>query len=382
MHWKRRIFSNYLRNFSRKSSKKFYDGFYGKICLDTGIDKNAHVEGEEGWIEKWSDMKIAPNPMYYRLFSHYVGKDVRIVPEDICRMIVEPVLNPEKFRRVWDDKNIWNMFWPEGVFPPTVIRCMDGLFYTADYQRLVEFDETKLTNLLSQYGGGKFFVKPTRDSSSSQGTSSINYEGGKWYLGKDRSHVLAIKDIIKVAGHNFIIQPFLRQHADIAKFCPTSVNPIRLITYKSVKDDQVHVLKGAMLRIGLAGEENDGTHGNGKFVGINEDGSLKHIAVDYLGNVCTEFNGIDFRENYVVPGWEKAKAIASEVAQKVLHHRLLAFDVMINEEGEPVVFEFNIQGFSIWLSQFIGEVAFDDFADEIIDYSRRNIDNTDLMFLY
>lgn len=382
MHWKKQLFNKFLRSFSRKSCKKYYDGVYGDICRDLGVDKNAHVDGEEDWVKRWSDMKIVPNPMYYRLFSRYCGKSVRIVPEDICRMVIEPVLNPERFRRAWDDKNLWDMLFPKGIFPLTTLRCMDGMFYTADYQRLVGFDNKKLYDLLTLSGEGKFFIKPTRDSCSSRGTSSINCENGKWYLGKERCKEVSIEYLIELSGPNFIIQPFLKQHSEIAKFCPTSVNPIRLITYRSVKDDEVHVLKGAMLRIGAAGEENDGAHGNGMFVGINNDGSLKHEAADYLGHVKTVFNDIDFSKDYIIPGYDKAKSAAEEIAKKVLHHRLLAFDVMIGEDGNPIIFEFNIDGFSMWLSQFIGEPAFDDFDEEIIEYCRKKIDDTELVSIY
>lgn len=374
------VFCHVLRYAERLRTKLIYDKFYGNIVKDLGI-KNTHVEGEEQWIEKWKNMKIKPNPIYYRLFSRYVGKTANIVPEDICRMIVEPCLNPRDRRRFYNDKNNWDLLFPYSHFPKTVIRCIDGMFYSADYKRIPNFGNPQLTEKLMSWGEQKYFVKPTRDSNSSHGTSSINQENGKWYLGKNRNSEITIEEITATSGENFIIQPFQKQHADIAKFCNTAVNPIRIITYKSVKDDKVHVLKGAMLRIGASGEENDGTHGNGKFVGINLDGTMKHEVVDYLGHVTHEFNGVDFTKDHSIPAYDKAREACAEIAEKVMNHRLLAFDVMIDEKGEPIVFEFNIDGFSIWLSQFVGEPAFDDFAEEIIEYSRRNIDKVQMQLI-
>lgn len=169
----------------------------------------------------------------------------------------------------------------------------------------------------------------------------------------------------------------MEQHPDISVFCSTSVNPIRICTYKSVKDDTVHILDGAVLRIGYEGETNDGTHGNGKFVGINRDGTLMHKALDFYGNESETFNGIDFRQNHRVPNYDLACNLAESVAKKVLHHRLLAFDIMIDKTGKPIMLEFNIEAFSMWLAQFVGERAFGDFTDEILEYTRNNLDSVE-----
>lgn len=379
-----RVLSKVLRYRNNVAIKHYYDHFYAGLCNDLGISKNVAVKGEKEWLEKWSGMIIPANPLNYRFWSHFVGNDIRIVPEDICRQVIEPCLNPQAFRKFYADKNSWDLLFGEGIFPKTIIRCMEGVFYTSDYKRLVNFNDSKLYDLLDNEanGGGKFFVKPTRDTNSSQGVSSINTKDGKWFLGKQCETELTIENLWTLTGKNFIIQPFLKQHPYISQFCHSSVNPIRLITYKSVKDDKVHVLDGAMLRIGAEGEENDGTHGNGKFVGIKPDGKMSHEVLDYLGNKTKEFNGVVFSDGYTIPNYQEIKDMAVKVAEKVLPHRLLAFDIMLNEEGKPVVFEFNIDYFSIWLSQFVGYPAFDDFVDEIIDYSKKNINSVKMQLLY
>lgn len=361
---------------------KNYDRSYREMCnnLKPGSDKK-EAEHEKGWIEKWSGFPVKPNPVYYRLYSMFVGPDVRIVPEDICRVNIEPCLNPERFRKFYADKNTWDLLYPEGLFPKTVFRCMDGIFYTKEYERLMDFDDIILYEYLNKFGAKKYAAKPTRDSNSSHGFDSINLIDGTYVWG-DKKTPVTVKSMIEHVGANFIVQPFMKQHPELSKYCSTSVNPIRIITYKSVIDDSIHVLKGGVLRIGYEGEENDGTHGNGKFVGIEDDGTLKHEAVDYLGNRITEFNGVDFGQCHKLPNFDKVKNAAISVAKKVLHHRLLAFDIMIDEQGNPVVFEFNIDDFSMWLAQFTGEVAFGEFTDEILKYCRENINKIQLMYLY
>ena len=75
---KKNIKNILMKLHSRKQLK-----FYKKLCKMNGIP-NKKVDGENLWIKKWSLLGIKPNPIYYRLFSNYIGKDVNIVPEDIC----------------------------------------------------------------------------------------------------------------------------------------------------------------------------------------------------------------------------------------------------------------------------------------------------------
>lgn len=381
---KREALHKFYRSFKYRNVTKHYEKVYKNMQKGLGepTEEGAEYEkGKKAWIEKWSGFPVKPDPMYFKLYSMFVGPDSRIVPENICRVNIEPCLNQERFRSFYADKNTWDMLFPSGIFPPTVFRCMDGIMYTKDYQRMTSFDNKKLYEILNQYGARKFAVKPTRDSNSSHGFDTINLLDGKYYWG-DKKTVVTANSLTDHVGNNFIVQPFMTQHPELSKFCKSSVNPIRIITYKSVKDDSIYVLRGGVLRIGFEGEENDGTHGNGKFVGINDDGTLKHEAVDYLGKKVTVFNDIDFTQEHKLPNFDKVKEAAINVAKKVLHHRLLAFDIMIDEKGNPVVFEFNIDDFSMWLAQFTGEVAWGDFTDEIIEYSRENINKVKMMYLY
>ena len=68
---------------------------------------------------------------------------------------------------------------------------------------------------------------------------------------------------------------------------------------------------------------------------------------------------------------EFAKSIGSFVP----HHRLLA--LAIDKEGTPKLIEY----YGIWPFQFSLCPAFDDYADEIIDYCRRECNNLEYMIL-
>lgn len=362
-----------MRNYLDNGVKKHYDPKYIEQINNLNIN-NIKCEGENEWIDKWSGFRVKPNPVYYRMFREYCGNDARIVPEDICRTAIETCLNPERFRGFYHDKNSWDMLFPNGILPNTVLRCIDGIFYNDKYEMVCELSESALYDILNKASVAKFAVKPSRDSNSSQGFDTININENKYMFGSD-NEIVTVDGLIKREGLNFIIQPFMKQSSYLSQFCSTSVNPIRIQTYRSVVDGQVHILPGSVLRVGCSGEENDGTHGNGKIIGIDDNGKLRSNVLDYNGNIQHEFNGIDYNNEYVIPNYDLVKQLAINVASKVIHHRLLAFDIMLDQNNQPVMFEFNIDAYSMWISQFTGFAAFGEYTDEIIGYALKEKDN-------
>lgn len=360
----------------KKNCSTIYNGFIRKLNLQL----TREIPGEKEWLDKWTLLGYEPDPQNYRLYSQYVGNDIRIVPEDICRTVVENCLNPHRFLDFYADKNSWGLIFPENIFPPTLIRCMDGTFFDASYNPL--HGENIVENILLAQDEVRHIIKPTRDSDSARGFNTLLRDGQHIVL-KSSGKRISDKDLIDLVGNNFIVQPFMKQHAELSKLSSTSVNPIRITTYRSVKDEQIHVLNGGVLKIGALGEDNDSTHGNGRFVGIKSNGELKSSVLNYWGESTHVFNSVDFEKNkFVIPGFEEAKKLAVEVASKVRHARLLAFDIMIDENGKPVVLEFNLDSFSVWYSQFSGEPSFGDFTDEIIEFSKKSYDATKMIFKY
>ena len=76
--------------------------------------RNVPAPNEKEWKKKWSVLGNA-NPIYYRLFSHYIGNDINIIPEDICRNIVEPILDPLRYVSYYADKNIFDKLYGKKI---------------------------------------------------------------------------------------------------------------------------------------------------------------------------------------------------------------------------------------------------------------------------
>ena len=137
------------------------------------------------------------------------------------------------------------------------------------------------------------------------------------------------------------------------------------------------------MRIGSKGNYVDNGHARGRFVGISKSGKMSNVVFDQYGVKQNVFNGVDFSKyNFNVPNWDKIVGFAKEVGKCVPHHRLLALDVAIQKNGEPILIEYNINGFSMWIFQFTGQPALGEYTEEIKEYCEKHLsDNTLALYI-
>ncbi len=348
--------------------------YYKMLYKMNGIS-NQEVESEGDWEKKWKGLGIRPNPIYYRLFSKYIGSDVNIVPEDICHDVIENILNPMRYAKFYADKNMFDKLLPANSLPKTILRKMNGFFYSDEY-KLLELDESKLKTILNESGVDKIIIKPSVDSSSGVGVMLFKRTDNNTWISHDEKMTLSKDYLDRFYGKDFIIQECVKQFDYISQFNPTSINTLRLTLYRSIKDDLFHV-PSAIIRIGGKGSVVDNAHAGGCFVGILPDGTLDKKVLNQYGTVITEFNGIDFTKQYQIPYWDRIVEFAKEIGKCIPHHRLLALDLMLDEKGNPKVIEFNCEYYSMWLFQFTSSSAFGEYTDEIIEYCREHLNEVE-----
>ena len=126
------------------------------------------------------------------------------------------------------------------------------------------------------------------------------------------------------------------------------------------------------MRIGRKGSVVDNGHAGGYFLGILPDGTFCHEVYNQYGERLTVYNDIDFTKDYHYPNWEEVSEYAKSIGKYILHHRLLALDIMIDKNDKPHLIEFNIEGFSTWPSQYTLAGAFGSYTDEIIEYCKEH----------
>ena len=349
-------FRKYYRSYRIRES---YKKLYRKIG-EQNPSLIKPVLGEKEWKEKWSKMDRNIMPYSYRIFSRFIGQDLNIIPLELFANVIEPILCPPLFYPYYNDKNIFDKLFPSGMLPRTFVRNIRGVFYDSNYQ----FIENPISE--KYLYSNKIILKPAVGGESGIGVQIFMRIGDKWL---NKSHEeLTIDYLKKNYVSDYIIQECLQQNDRMAFYNASSVNTIRIMTYRSVMTDEVFI-PNAILRIGALGAEVDNAHHGGMFCGISPNGELGKYVCNYLGEKRTSFNGIDFSDaTYTVPNYNGALDFAKVIAKQVIHHRLLALDIMIDSLGNPRLIEVNVGGFSGWLFQFTTGAVLGEHTDEVIDY--------------
>ena len=328
--------------------------------------KNRPVRGEDEYVRKWKQLFPFVDRPTYRLYSHYCGQSPDIVPEGISRILIEKVLDPIPYRYAYEDKNIFPMIIGKEHLPETVVARINGsVLLDADNKPVTHFDD-----ILKKYD--RLILKPTTSSSSGKGILLFKKNDDGIFI-SNKNDELTIQFLLTF-GSNFVLQKALKQHSGLSKFNPDSINTIRVATYRSFENEKVYLL-AAIIRIGKNGQYVDNAHAGGRFVGVDvENGKLGTYTCDQFGNKSNVWNSIDFsNNNFYIPYWERIVPFCQMIGEKVVHHRLLAMDISVDENGQPKLVEYNLGGFSQWLFEFTGQKPFGIFTDEIIEHCKKHI---------
>lgn len=299
----------------------------------------------------------------YRLYSQFCGPSNFIITDGKAIAINE-ALNPARYRYFYSDKNNFDLLLPPSSTPETILHIINSSIFDCNYKE-ISIHDVKLSELCAKYD--TIVVKPSVDSDSGKGVK-IYHKTGNSFKASD-GELLSVESVLSF-GRDLIVQAGLKQHPDISFFNPTSVNTLRIATYRSVKDGKVHVLSH-VLRMGKAGQEVDNSHNGGAIVWINKDGATANQCYNQFGERFNSFNGIDFsKQSFNIPSFNKALDLCVKVAESLPHIHLIQHDIAIDENGVPKVIEFNCQGFTVWFAQFWGVPAFGNFVPEIINYMK------------
>ena len=336
--------------------------------------KNTHCKKISEWSHKWRVLGKF-NKDYYRVYSQCIGEDVNIVPDDICHDVIEPILNPKRFISAYEDKCLFDKILKPSfgriVTPTTFLRNMGGTYYDINYNVIDKSDVDKvIANIDSDVQ--KILIKVSLDSSSGKNISFFLWNKNNQFVDINDGAILSNEYLNRVFGVNFIIQEVLEQSDFMNQFCETSVNTIRMAVYRSVNSDKSEVIN-SIVRIGRKGSLIDNAHAGGVFVGVDATGRISKYCSNQYGERIDSFNGINFSDgDFVIPNYENIKIFSQRVADALPYMHLVALDIMLDKGGEPILIEYNIRAFSLWLFQFTNGSAFGRHTDEIIEYCRNH----------
>lgn len=283
---------------------------------------------------------------YYSKTGRYAKE---YLPESLYRYDLVGRANAFDYRNAYVDKNMLEVFLPGIRFPKPVVKNMNGYFYV-NGQPVTEAEAARHIHNIDNV-----IIKPTLQRHG-EGVRKLKVENGITNIdGK------TVEQMFKVYKKNFIIQECVRQHERIAALNPSSLNTIRIVTYRSGMEI---IVLFSSIRIGRMGCEVDNLASGGLSVVVHPDGTLGKTAYTLNNESSREKTdtGITL-DGYLLPGFDKAIELVKNLHFKLPFFDIVGWDISVDQEEEPVVIEWNAR---TELSQLAYGPAFGENTERII----------------
>lgn len=294
------------------------------------------------------------------MYNDYFSRWSKIVSDqyvsaDLYYFYIVPCLNKWDYCSAYTDKNLFSILLKDVRQPRTLIKCRNGLFYDDNEKPVTREMAVDICQSAKSECG--FIIKPTVDTCNGVGVSVFN-SGKKEDIEKQFNTT--------GAGLNFIVQFKVAQHKDVSRLNSTSLNACRIHTYRTVSGKIVVLERETFLRIGGKNAVVDNMSSGGGACQVYKDGTISDVFVRYntmrIGSTFNEYEAEGFR----VPCLDKMNDFAIRAHERLPFFDLIGWDIALNDQGEPVMIEYNvIPNFAG--PQQIGGPLFENYIDEIMD---------------
>ena len=337
-------------------------------------DKEAYKR-HKAYLKRFGFKAVKRDFYVYARYLREAGNDpMYIIPTTIVHKYLTAILNPIPYNDYMEDKNMFDKILPREYLPHTLFRRMGGKWYDSEYQ-MISFEKVREI-ISSNVKGDGFIVKPTHGNSG-KGIVVFRKEGNIWNSFDGRGDFVSLISKSEWGAEDLIGQELIVQNEFLNHFCDTAVNTFRIIIYNSPINGSIRLIWSG-LKIARQGSVVDNVHSGNLVFGVDRNGKLATYGCDQYGNKFSKINGIDFaKEEIFIPHYNKIIDLVKTLCPKLLPHRLIAFDIALDKDGNPVIIEYNLRGYSGWYCQFSGSYMLGDKTDEILSYlseHRKNVD--------
>ena len=334
-----------------------------RIPMNNKPEKRILVEN----LNLWKVIDKSHNTKWLKVYSAINGiADYNYISEITYYKEVEPRLNNVSFAEAYSDKNFYPLILNSDLMPKTYLRCINGVMYDDNYNVLDFDNEEEIKKIANQNG---IVVKSSIETGGGRGVDVILKDSEKLSQFKKFNTIGELKNVY---GQSFIVQEYMCQHPFFSQFNSTSVNTVRLFTYRSVVDEQIHVIQ-AVLRIGKKGSFVDNQASGGFCCGIDlQTAKLNSFAVNKYGEKFESVNSTSLLGDYFVPKFDDLLSVSKEIAKSYRYHRLLGFDLTVTEKGILKVIEINNKNNEINFYQMNNGSLFREYTQEIIEYCKNH----------
>lgn len=241
--------------------------------------------------------------------------------ELICR------LNDCKLMYAYVDKGFYDFYFPDIRRPRTIVKNINGYYYCGD-SSISKAEALEICSNLETA-----IIKPSRNSMWGRGVRVISTKDGL-YRGE------SIDMLFSEYGKNFIIQEKVTQHEKMSMLNPSSLNTLRVLSYRH--NDEIIILY-VIVRIGRAGKTVDNESAGGINADINLD-SGRIIECAYgtpkEKRIYQTDNGTELKD-FEIPSVQKVVSMVKDLHLRLPYFNLIGWDWGIDCYGEPVLIEWN-----------------------------------------
>lgn len=270
-------------------------------------------------------------------------------------------LNCRQLTKAYTDKCAYDEFFRDVWRPRTIVRNRNGYYY--DDRKSIS-KETAIA-LCSDLKGA--VIKPSMDGMWGSGVCVFSSEKGRVTDNE------TTENLFERFGSNFIVQEKVRQHDDMARLNPTSLNTLRVLTFR--QGDEVVVLY-AVARIGRKDQIVDNETAGGINADIDLDsGRIIDCAYGSPSEKRIEFTDVGTElKGFLIPSFHEVINMAKDLHLRLPYFHLVGWDFGIDEAGRPVMIEWNR---TPDLSQTAHGPAFGDLTEEIVRFAMSQPDTFD-----
>ena len=249
----------------------------------------------------------------------------KYIPDSFFKTFIDDYFTNPQESRPCDDKNIYDLYFHDVERPKVLFRKIKNIYLDAEFKEIALNDVIRIAK-----DHQEVICKVAKFSMAGYGILIWNSEQD------DEAKLL---DFLQSADY-IICQAMLKQHSELSRLNPSSVNTIRIFTL--LFQGEVHVLS-AIVRMGVNGSRLDNASQGGIVCGIKPNGQLKDVAWNVFGDKFpTHPLGVKFN-SVTIPNYHECIELVKSLAKRMSSiSRLVSWDLAINEAGHPVFIECNL----------------------------------------
>lgn len=342
------------------TKSKYFRSHYRRGLLNN-IDQDYINEIQKYYKEHY---KQEIDPVTHIAFANLLGnKDVRVIPQLFYRRVFLSVFNDASMNDMYRDKGLYDLLINTEQKAENVLKYTRGQFIINSNEFI---DEREAYKILLNDQDNEFILKPS-DTNNGINIKKLKVLNDKLYIDGEE---VDFNYLEKNIGYNYLIQRIIKQHEVMAKPHPQSVNTLRMATIRW--KGKIHNLY-TFARFGHSGNIKDNAGAGGLVVGVNEDGSFMSYGV-VRSKIVYEHptTGIKISDFGKVPNMDRINKFVRDLHKDILLQNYVAWDIAVNQNGDPVFIENNFYG-SSWTNQVaLNRPMFGDLTDEILQYINAN----------